>query len=93
MDINNYVVPIVLVICLCVGFILKHLVRGERINKLIPLIVALIGILVAVWEAGWELSPDTIATGLVSGLASTGSYEGYKGIKKLVTELFSDKNE
>ncbi len=93
MDINMYILPVVLIICLSVGFIIKHLIPGETINKLIPLFVGLLGVFIAVWNAGWTITPEVIAVGLVSGLASTGSYESFNGIKDFIAQIIGKKNE
>lgn len=72
---NTYIVPVVLVICLCVGYIMKHLIPTDKVNRYIPATVAVLGIVISVWNAGWVLSPGTIVVGLVSGLASTGAHQ------------------
>ena len=38
---NAYIVPVTLIVCLCVGYIIKHFIPTDKINKWIPLIVAL----------------------------------------------------
>ena len=77
-NINTYIVPVVLVICLCIGYVLKNLVPADRVNRYIPLTVAVTGVVISVWNAGWSVTPTTVVTGLVSGLASTGMYEAFK---------------
>lgn len=76
--INDYIVLIVLGICLCVGFVLKHLVPTDKINRFIPLIMAVLGVLLNLWIAGWDFTPQILLGGLASGLASTGMYELFK---------------
>ena len=71
---NEYMVGIVVVVCLCVGYILKHWVKDVD-NKWIPTIVAVLGIVLAAWNNGWAITINTVAIGMVSGLASTGMYE------------------
>ena len=71
---ENYIVLAVLGICLCIGYILKNVVPGEKIIRFIPLIMGLLGAGCNVWIAG-ALTPDVLLAGLVSGLASTGLYE------------------
>ena len=79
MDIlNSYIGPVVLIVCLCIGYVIKHLVPNDKVNRYIPVTVAVIGIVIAVWNAGWVISPGVICTGLVSGLASTGLYEAFR---------------
>ena len=72
---NTYIEAVVLVICLCVGYIMKHFVPTEKVNRYIPVTVAVLGIVISVWNSGWVLSPGTIVVGLVSGLASTGMHQ------------------
>ena len=72
---QKYIILVVLAICLCVGYIIKHLIRAKWLNKFIPLIVGVLGVLLAIWDAGWKFSPEIFLSGLVSGLASTGLYE------------------
>ena len=80
MDINflsEYVVVLVLGICLCVGFILKHLVTTDKINRWIPLIMGLLGVALNVWIQG-AFTPTVLLGGLFSGLASTGLHQVFK---------------
>ena len=37
---TNYAVPIIVGICVCVGYILKNIITSDVINKYIPLIMA-----------------------------------------------------
>lgn len=90
-QLNAYIMPVVLIICLCVGFIIKNLIPGNLINKLIPLMVGLLGVLIAIWNADWAITPDVMATGLVSGLASTGTYEGARGIFEFINSVVKSK--
>ncbi|MBR3844728.1 MAG: holin [Clostridia bacterium] len=72
---ENYVVLAVLGVCLCVGYVLKHLVPGDTINRYIPLVMAVMGALLNIWASGWAVTPNILLGGMVSGLASTGMYE------------------
>lgn len=72
---NDYIVLVVLGICLCVGYILKNLVPTDKVNKFIPLIVGVLGVLLNIWANGWTITPEVLLGGLASGLASTGAYE------------------
>ena len=71
---NDYMVILVLVVCLCVGYIIKQIIDNKTVNRFIPLIVGIVGVLMNIWLSG-ALTPTVIAGGLVSGLASTGMYE------------------
>ncbi len=75
---TDYFVIIVVLACLSVGFILKHLVPGEKINKFIPLIMALLGVILNIWINGWTFNPVILVAGLLSGLASTGLHQMFK---------------
>lgn len=74
---KDYVVLIVLGICLCVGFIIKNIIRSEKVNRFIPLMMGLLGVAVNSW-LNLSLTPEIVLGGLVSGLASTGMYELFK---------------
>ena len=70
----RYVVLVVLAICLCIGYIIKHSISFIP-NKYIPLILGVLGIVLNFWINGWELTPEILLGGLASGLASTGTHE------------------
>lgn len=75
---NDYLVLIVLGICLCVGYVIKHAIPTEKINKFIPLIMAILGVVLNVWISGFEFTPEVLLGGLASGLASTGMHQAFK---------------
>ena len=78
MDIfTEYINVIVVGVCLCVGYILKHLITTDKINKYIPLIVGCLGVTISVW-LNMSFTPQILLTGLISGLSSTGFYEMFK---------------
>ena len=80
MDINfltEYASPIIVGICLCVGYVIKKFVEDVD-NKYIPAICTVIGLILSVWIAGWSISPETILQGLLSGLCSTGLHQLFK---------------
>lgn len=74
---SDFVCPLVMVICLCVGYIVKNMIPTDKVNKFIPLIVAVLGIVISVWNFA-AFTPQIIAIGLVSGLASTGLHQLFK---------------
>ena len=85
MDLNillEYVNVIILGICLCVGYIIKNVITTEKVNKYIPLIVGILGLILAVVSDVNHITLNTILTGLLSGLASTGMYEMFKNLLK-----------
>lgn len=79
---NEYVVAMVVAICLCVGYILKNVVPGDRVNRFIPLIMAALGVTLNVWINGFAFDPAILLGGLVSGLASTGAHEALSNFIK-----------
>ena len=74
---NEYLVLLVVGICLCVGYILKNVVTGDKINRFIPLIMGLLGVALNVWIMA-AVTPEVILGGLFSGLASTGLHQLFK---------------
>lgn len=76
--ITNLYIPVVMVICLCVGYILKHWIK-DLDNKVIPTILALLGAVLACMTA-WDISVELMASGMVTGLASTGLHQAFKQI-------------
>ena len=75
---TEYSVPVIVGICLCVGFILKNVITADKINKFIPLIVAVIGVVVNAWLNAWTITPEILLSGMFSGLASTGMHQLFK---------------
>lgn len=74
---TEYINVIVLGVCLCVGYILRHVITTNKINRWIPLIVGCLGVTISVW-INMTLTPQILLTGLISGLSSTGFYEMFK---------------
>lgn len=75
---NDYVVLIVVGICLCVGYVMKHLISSDAVNKFIPLTMLVLGVLVNVWLNDFTLTPEILLGGMASGLASTGMHQMFK---------------
>ncbi len=73
---NEFTAPVVIGICLCVGYIIKNIVPTQKANKFIPLILGLLGMAVNLWIE-MSFTPEGLLVGLVSGLASTGLYEAF----------------
>ena len=76
---SNYAIPIIVGICLCVGYVIKNLITTDVINKYIPLIMAVLGIVLNIW-LNMAFTPEILLGGMVSGLASTGLYEAFKNL-------------
>lgn len=78
---NEIQMPAVTALCLSVGYILKNLFPSKALNRFIPLIMGGLGCLFGVWM-NMAVSPEILLSSLTSGLASTGLYEGFKGVFK-----------
>lgn len=72
--IQEFISPITLVVCLCIGYVIKNLIPNDNINRYIPLMAAIVGVAMSVWAEA-AFTPAIICSGMVSGLASTGLYE------------------
>ncbi|WP_084558681.1 phage holin family protein [Anaerocolumna xylanovorans] len=77
---NQYVILIIVGICYCVGYIIKHSITVIP-NKYIPLIMGVVGTFLNIWISSWKFSPEILLGGLASGLASTGAFELVRNIK------------
>ena len=75
---NDYVVLVVVGICLCIGYVLKNSFP-KLDNKYIPLIMAILGVVLNIWIAK-EITPDILLAGMISGLSSTGLHQAFKNI-------------
>ena len=75
---NDYIVLVVVGICLCIGYVLKNSFP-KLDNKYIPLIMAILGVVLNVWIAK-EITPDILLAGMISGLSSTGLHQTFKNI-------------
>lgn len=76
---SNFAVPLIVGVCLCIGYILKNIVSTDKINKYIPLIMGVIGLTLNIW-INTAFTPEILLGGLISGLASTGVYEAFKNL-------------
>lgn len=76
---NDYIVVLVVGICLSVGYIIKHSLNFIP-NKYIPLFMGVLGVILNVWLSDWSFSPEILLGGLASGLASTGTFEMVRNI-------------
>ena len=74
---TEYMVPVIVGICLCVGYVIKKWVKDVD-NKYIPTMCAILGVILALWISGWKVTPAVLLSGLVSGLASTGLHQLFK---------------
>lgn len=72
----DFMIPVIMGICLMVGYIVKHWINDVD-NKIIPTLCAFIGVALALWMNWGNISPDVILSGLASGLASTGLHQAF----------------
>jgi len=73
--ITQYYIPIVLVGCLVVGYIMKKFMPTD--NKWIPLTVTILGAVLGC-IASKGISLEAVVAGAVSGLASTGLHQLFR---------------
>ena len=71
---NDYLILIVVGVCLCVGYIIKASVSFIP-NKFIPLIMGVLGVILNVWLNSFAFTPEILLGGLFTGLASTGLHQ------------------
>ena len=80
---TNLYIPLVIAVCLVVGYLMKKFLPTD--NKYIPLTVTVLGaVLGCINEQSITLV--AIASGMISGLASTGLHQIFKQILKLENE-------
>lgn len=75
---TEYFIPVIVGICLCVGYVVKTSTPIN--NKYIPALNAVLGLLLACWIHIPTITPEVILSGLFSGLASTGLYEAFRNL-------------
>lgn len=73
---TNYLIPVIVGLCLVVGFLIKHVTSAD--NRFIPIVVTVLGVALSIWISWPEITPEVILGGAVSGLASTGMHQLFK---------------
>nr|DAO16595.1 MAG TPA: holin [Caudoviricetes sp.] len=68
-------VPMIVAICLVVGYVVKKWVKDVD-NKYIPTLVLVLGLALGLASKGFSI--EAAAAGMISGLASTGLHQMYK---------------
>lgn len=76
---TEYLVLVVLGICLCVGYVIKTSITVIP-NKYIPLIMLFLGTTINILINLNNITAEVILAGMISGLASTGLHEAFKNI-------------
>lgn len=82
-SVSTLIMPTILILCLCVGYIIKNLIPNDSVNRFIPLILAVVGIAAGVASAlttGQAVTVDLIVAACVSALASSAVYEQFKNL-------------
>ena len=74
---SEYFVPVIIGICLCVGYVVKKWVKDVD-NKYIPTINAVLGVILAIVMNLNNIDVSVILCGLASGLAATGMHQAFK---------------
>ena len=82
---TEYSIPVIVGICLCIGFVIKNFIPTDKVNQFIPLIVEIIGLGVSIW-LNKAITPAVVLQGLYSGLISTGAYELLRNMIKQFTK-------
>ena len=86
---QEYIVPVVVIACLIVGYIIKHLIPNIN-NNYIPCIVALVGAILNPVVSG--VTVETIVYGALMGLASTGLHQAFTRFVEGSGEEDADSN-
>ena len=82
---SDYMIPVIVGLCLCVGYVTKKWVKDVD-NKFIPTLCAALGVALACWASWPAIDAGTILAGMVSGLASTGLHQAFKQLVGAITE-------
>lgn len=83
MNINfeNYLIPIITVACLCIGFVLKKWMPAD--DKWIPTVLCLLGAISGAILFGFDY--EGVVKGMLSGLASVGLHQAFHQFIKVDT--------
>lgn len=72
--ISKLLIPLVLVLCLCIGYLLKNYMPTD--NKIIPTVLFIVGVICGVICLGFTF--ESIVRGGLTGLASVGLHQAFK---------------
>lgn len=81
--ISTMMMPTILILSLCVGYIVKNLVPNDSVNRFIPLIVGVVGLVAGVVSAittGTPITLELVVGSILSGLASVSVHEQFKNL-------------
>ena len=83
-DFENYLIPVIMVGCLCVGFVMKKWLPTD--DKWIPTVLLILGALSGLILFGFDY--EGIVKGMLSGLASVGLHQVfYQFIKNKIMPI------
>ena len=80
-DFETYLVPIIVVGCLCVGYVMKKWLPTD--NRIIPTVLGILGALLGLLLFGPNL--EGVIKGMFSGLASVGLHQAFHQFIKVDT--------
>lgn len=78
-DFENYLIPVIMIGCLCVGFVMKKWLPTD--DKWIPTVLLMLGALSGLILFGFDY--EGVVKGMLSGLASVGLHQVFKQQLKL----------
>ena len=77
---NTYLIPIVVIACLIVGYCIKHISWLDKVsNEYIPAVLAVLGAVLGCIANG-NITLESVVFGALSGLASTGLHQAFTQI-------------
>lgn len=83
-NLENYLIPVIMVGCLCIGFVLKQWIPTD--DKWIPTILLILGAISGAILFGFEY--EGIVKGMLSGLASVGLHQVfYQFVKNAIVPV------
>lgn len=83
-DFENYLIPVIMIGCLCVGFVMKKWLPTD--DKWIPTVLLILGALSGLILFGFDY--EGIVKGMLSGLASVGLHQVfYQFIKNKIMPI------
>ena len=74
--ISEYAVPVIVGICLCVGYVIKTSFSSVN-NNYIRFSMAVLGVILNIW-INMSITAEIILGGMFSGLCSTGLHQVFK---------------
>ena len=83
-DFENYLIPVIMIGCLCVGFVMKKWLPTD--DKWIPTALLILGAVSGIILFGFNY--EGVVKGMLSGLASVGLHQVfYQFIKKKIMPI------